>query len=599
MKTLLSILAVTLLAAAAPQLACAADTEGCLACHQYRGLARISDDGKSVEVFFVDPNYYSMSLGPHAVLKCTDCHERSQVDVFPHLPVSPVDCQRLCHITGPNQVEVRFSHDQIAGMLEHSVHSQKTLAVANDLLGQPLKSGQSRCLLCHDEPAYRHGGLSMAAADAPIARCNTCHDEQLPINTRQFFWHVVARAQPARDKLDLVRTCAMCHSNAAVRAKFNLPNVTASYLFSFHGKAVLLGSEETAACLDCHAGQSLNVHQILPPSDPASPTNPRNLPDTCRAPACHRDAGARLTTAAVHLTLSGGWDVEFFIACLFILLILFTFIPSLLMTALKMLQVVIGRRDPHEHARVREVRQLMADPNTRDKLIRFTPHQRFQHWLLATCFITLVLTGFPMKFADQAWARWLIGEFGGLSWARTIHHFAGAVLILGLLYHLIYIARTLRNDCKKSGKSWVRALTGLPMFVGPADVKQMNGLMMYLLRVSNHRPPAGRFNAEEKFEYIGVFWGSIVLGVTGSLMWFNTWTSQHLPGRILTIAIIIHTMEAFLALLHVGIVHMVSVIFSPEVFPLSKAMFTGETPPAEMAEAHSQMLPLPEAPNAK
>jgi cytochrome b subunit of formate dehydrogenase len=70
---------------------------------------------------------------------------------------------------------------------------------------------------------------------------------------------------------------------------------------------------------------------------------------------------------------------------------------------------------------------------------------------------------------------------------------------------------------------------------------------------------------EEKFEYIGVFWGTFVLGATGLLMWFNAWTTRYLPGRILTIATLIHTFEAFLALLHVGIVHMVSVIFSPGV----------------------------------
>jgi hypothetical protein len=61
-------------------------------------------------------------------------------------------------------------------------------------------------------------------------------------------------------------------------------------------------------------------------------------------------------------------------------------------------------------------------------------------------------------------------------------------------------------------------------------------------------------------------------------------------GRILTIAILIHTMEAFLALLHVGIVHMVGVVFSPSVFPVSPAMFTGQTPIGELTEAHTAML---------
>ena len=129
------------------------------------------------------------------------------------------------------------------------------------------------------------------------------------------------------------------------------------------------------------------------------------------------------------------------------------------------------------------------------------------------------------------------------------------------------------------------------MWINPSDAQQMNGLhAVSAAACAKRRPDAGRFNAEEKFEYIGVFWGTIVLGCTGVLMWFNAWTTQHLPGRILTIAILIHTMEAFLALLHVGIVHMVGVIFSPEVFPFSKAMFTGETPVGELAEAHAGML---------
>ena len=118
----------------------------------------------------------------------------------------------------------------------------------------------------------------------------------------------------------------------------------------------------------------------------------------------------------------------------------------------------------------------------------------------------------------------------------------------------------------------------------------MNLLMLYLLGLRRTHPESGRFNSEEKFEYIGVFWGTFVLGTTGCLMWFNAWTSRHLPGRLLTIAVLIHTFEAFLALLHVGIVHMVSVIFAPGRFPVFQAMFTGVTPSEEMAEGHATMI---------
>jgi formate dehydrogenase gamma subunit len=585
---LLPAIAVMVLATAAR--APAYDTEGCLACHQYRGLSRISDDGKEIELFYVDPNYYNTPRGPHSRLKCTDCHVRKEVEVFPHRPQTPVDCGKTCHLEGPNQVEVRFSHDHVNEMLRNSVHGEDSLTQSNQLLGSPLKQGQSQCLLCHDEPLFSRGGQSWLQSEAPIKRCNTCHDEQLSVDTRQFYWHVTARTRPARTNEDLVRLCAMCHSNAAVRAKFNLPDTAVSYLSSFHGKATLLGSEETANCLNCHAGLVRNVHQMAAHTDARSPANGANLPDTCRQPACHRAAGAMISSASVHLDLSRSRGVEFFIACLFVFLIVFTFGPSLLLTALKMLEIVTGRKDPSEHEHVELAKKLLADPRTRPKLDRFDLHQRLQHWVLATCFIILVLTGFPLKFADRSWAAWLIGEFGGISWARRIHHYAGAVLILGLFYHAAYILRALRRQRKTSGAGWLKTLFGLPMWVGRSDLKQMNAIMLYLLRLRKEHPAGGRFNAEEKFEYIGVFWGSIVLGSTGVLMWFNAWTTQHLPGRILTIAILIHTMEAFLALLHVGIVHMVSVIFSPDVFPVSPAMFTGQTPIAELAEGHTAML---------
>lgn len=569
--------------------AASADPEGCLKCHQYRGLARLSEDKKNIDLFYVDPNYYSMALGPHGWLKCTDCHVRSEVAVFPHQPQTPVDCRKVCHLSGPNQVEVRFSHEHVDQMLTKSVHGSKSLADCNQLLGNPLKPDQSQCLLCHDEPVYEGDNL-LSKSTAPIQRCETCHQGQLAIDTRRFYFHVASRVHPARSNQDQVRLCATCHSNSAIQAKFKLPDTTVSYLASFHGKSTLLGSNGSANCLDCHVGRNRESHEILAHTDLASPTNAQNLPDTCRAPACHRSAGARISSAAVHLDLSRSRGVEYFIACIFVLLIVFTFGPSLLLTALKMVEIALVGHDPKEHEHHEMAVRLLADQRTHARLIRFNVHQRLQHWFLAITFILLVLTGFPQKFADRAWAQWLISEFGGISLARGIHRYTGALLILGLIYHLIYVGRTICMKRKAEHTGWIRTVFGLPMWVNFSDAGEMLGLLLYLLRLRKTRPDAGRFNAEEKFEYIGVFWGTIVLGCTGTLMWFNALTTTHLPGRILTIAVLIHTMEAFLALLHVGIVHMVGVIFSPGVFPFSKAMFTGETPIGELTEAHAGML---------
>src|ERR1019366_5349566 len=114
----------------------------------------------------------------------------------------------------------------------------------------------------------------------------------------------------------------------------------------------------------------------------------------------------------------------------------FTFGPSLLITALKMLHNVIGRHDPAEHANMNRVAKLLALPAGRRHLLRFPMHQRLQHWYLVLCFLTLALTGFPIKFAGRVWAAWVIRELGGLPMARLMHRWAGALLVAGLIYHL-------------------------------------------------------------------------------------------------------------------------------------------------------------------
>jgi cytochrome b subunit of formate dehydrogenase len=152
------------------------------------------------------------------------------------------------------------------------------------------------------------------------------------------------------------------------------------------------------------------------------------------------------------------------------------------------------------------------------------------------------------------------------------------------------VAAHLWKQKKRTGQGWVRSALNLPMVMRWGDWKELWHLLGYLFFLRRTRPAAGRFSLKEKFEYFGVFWGCTLLGVTGVLMWANAWTSQHFTGRVLTAASLIHTFEAFLALLHVGVIHVIGVILAPAVFPFSPAMFTGNTPPAELAENHAGMV---------
>jgi formate dehydrogenase gamma subunit len=569
----------------------AIDPEGCLTCHQYRGLSRLDESGKKIEMFFVDPSLHAHAAGPHARIRCTGCHERAQVEVFPHKPVTPVDCGRTCHITSARGVETRFAHDRVANMLDSSVHSAKVLDRSNELLGRPLAAGQSRCLLCHDDPTFRKAGADWTAREAPIARCNTCHDErlQLPVNTAFNYWHVHARSQPARDHKDIVRVCATCHANENVRAEFGLKDAALSYLASFHGKATQLNSA-TASCLDCHVAQEQNVHIMLSHKEARSPTHPAIVADTCRGAACHRSAGEQLSSAAIHLDLSRSHGIEWLIAIVFVAMIVSTFGPSMVITLLKLGNLAIGREDPRHHDLLAKANALLSTPAGRAKVRRFTLHQRLQHWFLVLTFTTLCLTGFPMKFADRAWAAWLINALGGLTAVRYIHRFTGAALVIGFIYHATYVFNYMRQRRKAERTSWLKIFFNLPLCMNPKDLKEMLALLAYLVGLRKTRPAGHRFTAEEKFEYFGVFWGTMLLGLTGFVMWFSGYVSRHLPGRVITVSNLIHSFEAFLALLHVAILHLATVIFSPVVFPVSPAMFTGDTPPEELAESHSALL---------
>jgi cytochrome b subunit of formate dehydrogenase len=288
-------------------------------------------------------------------------------------------------------------------------------------------------------------------------------------------------------------------------------------------------------------------------------------------------------------------NIEVMLAVAFVILTLLTFGPSLVLTVLELLQIVIGRHVHGEDRMRRLTVAVLRHPDGRRRLRRFSPLQNTQHWILVVLFATLVVTGFPMKFADRTWSRIVIENMGGLGVARTIHHWAGIALVAGFLAHAVYVAvnafsraRVIRPDGERVGL--IRGVMSLPLFIGPADIKKAGQLLAYLLFLRKDPPTFGRFTIDQKFEYIGVAWGTILLGVTGAMLWGEQIVTHYLSGRAFNIAIIAHTYEAFLAVIHVGILHIANVVLSPTVFPLSRATLTGFTPITRLAEAHSELV---------
>ena len=576
------------------------DPENCLFCHQYRGLSYYDSSADNLRVFFVQPEYTHQRLGPHAVIPCTDCHEWSEISVVPHQPVSMVDCTKTCHLINPGGQEQRFSHLNVAEMLQKSVHPSDVLSKTKVTGGRLLGEKQSECLYCHDEPLFLDptGSIPILKelGSRTFDRCDVCHKQQIPADIAYYVRHIAARLQPARPSLEMAQVCAVCHSDPALRGNYKMSDAVASYVRSFHGKAALLGDERTANCVSCHITAGANVHLMLKNDNPESSVSPSRVAHTCRTAACHPGADVWIGNAGVHLDLpSVRGRIEFWVALAFIILTIGTFGPSMALCVLELSSRALGGRAHHDPGTERITRAVLTHPEGRKRLTRFTVAQRVQHWVLVALFSLLALTGFPLKFADQGWSRAVIDSFGGLDTARLIHHWAGLALVAGLATHIVYIIGTMyqkrmrsRNGGKPTGL--IESITSLPMWISPRDALDLIKLLAHLLRLRHERPSFGRFSIKEKFEYVGVFWGTILLGITGAMLWGEQISSHFIPGRVLNIALIAHTYEAFLAIIHVGILHIVNVMLSPNVFPLSRATITGETPIAELVEGHSDQV---------
>lgn len=480
------------------------------------------------------------------------------------------------------------------------MHKPETLAKIEFSGGALLNPGQSTCLYCHDEPVFRDpaGVIPRLSGgnDHALDRCELCHETQVPLETGYFLRHVAARLQSARPPLEQAQICAVCHSDPKVVSDFSLPNAVASFVRSFHGKAALLGDSTTADCVACHVNVGENAHLMLGPKEPHSAVHESKVADSCRSPTCHPGADPAFGAAAVHLDLfTNSGLLEYGIAVAFLFITLFSFGPSALIVLLELAQLVIGR-----HAHVTHELEVLAEkvqrhPDGPRLLRRFTGVQRIEHWTLTLLFVLLCLTGFPMKFAEQGWSTTVIGWFGGLGTARIVHHWAGIGLVIGFSAHLLrHFVRMLRHarqvlpDGSRVGIG--RAYLALPLAVTPADLKKAGALFAYLLGRSSHRPLFGRFTVSEKLEYVGVAWGTTLLGITGLALWGEQIASHLLGGRVFNVALIVHTFEAFLAVIHVGILHMYNVLLNPAVFPLSPATLSGRTPATKLAEENGEFV---------
>lgn len=573
------------------------DPENCLSCHQFRGLSRVEPETGELRLFFCSATYYAERRGPHARLRCTGCHSIDEVTVIPHQVKTPVDCTRTCHLVPSSGIEIRFSHQGVADSLERSAHAPEMLA-GLEFDSPLLRPGQSMCLYCHDEPQFRLpvDMIRPIGCGGPTSRCENCHLEEMPADVPYYTHHIAARLRPARTMMQLAQACAVCHSNPDIIEDMDSHDTVASYLHSFHGKANLLGSTETATCIDCHASHNGDVHAMLSAANPRSSVHVDMRVNTCRTSQCHANAAPGMSKAAVHLDLDPHRRTpEFYVAAFFVALTAAVMSIFFLLLLLELFNIVVRRHGP-EYRRLIHLANVLRDhPEGRKLLERLSPHERAQHWALAITFLLLVLTGMPIKFAEAGWAQSTIEIVGGLSAARNIHRICGVAMMLAFAYHLGFLLtatwrRRARLRKEDPNIGWLGTIADARTTLRPRDFMEFGQLFAYLLFLRKERPRFRHFTFLEKFEYWAVFWGIPIMGLSGLALWGSAGIAEYVPGRVLNFAYIIHSDEAYLATVYIAVVHFFSVLFAPAVFPLSLASITGQAPAGELVEGHRESL---------
>ncbi len=77
----------------------------------------------------------------------------------------------------------------------------------------------------------------------------------------------------------------------------------------------------------------------------------------------------------------------------------------------------------------------------------------------------------------------------------------------------------------------------------PKDFWDFFANIRYFLYLGE-RPPGDRWTYFEKFDYLAVFWGVAIIGISGLFLWAPDFFTRFLPGWTLNAAYVIHSDEA-------------------------------------------------------
>ena len=158
------------------------------------------------------------------------------------------------------------------------------------------------------------------------------------------------------------------------------------------------------------------------------------------------------------------------------------------------------------------------------RVLRYTFHERFIHWMAGLSYVYLMLTGLAFW---SPWLFWIAVIFGGGTVARELHPWIGLIFVVAVL--LMF-------------RMWATQ-----MHETEVDKEWWDSVGHYIRNEEDQVPTVGRFNGGQKLLFWGFFWCGILLFLSGLILWFPHWIPWSL--RFLRyLAVLVHASAALITI---------------------------------------------------